>query len=181
MSRFSWYCFTNPSWNAPASRTAAHTARTARCHVFAVAAGSSWSWISVWRSDAYCMNTPTTESATADSSRVPSRWRSGRSTLPTRPSTSCAISAPPLVLHAPQRERRLRQVEQPLQDVADDGRGRGRAVPALLHDAHDHVLRVVRRRHRREPRVGLVGVHLGRAGLAGHGDLREREPPERHG
>src|SRR5215813_939404 len=78
-------------------------------------------------------------------------------------------------------ERRLLALEavDPVPDMPDGRRGDVRAEPRV-GDHHDHhVLRVVTRAERGEHRGRQLADDLGRAGLAGHAHLAEREAPER--
>ncbi len=68
-----------------------------------------------------------------------------------------------------------------LDHLPHDRRRRRRSVTALFDHRDDHVLRVVRGHHGREPRRVLERRSLRGAGLAGDRNLRQREPGEGRG
>src|SRR6266511_1377654 len=130
--------------------------------------GSPW-WVAL-----YIMSSAITVSSVGSRCRmgarsphtVPRALPRGKSIRP--PTSGSALA----LVHRPRAGDRFgqREIEQPVEDAADDRRGGLRPVAPLLHDGHHHVLRGVRWGHGREPRVRLERVDLGGPGLGGHGD-----------
>src|SRR5256885_13363123 len=71
--------------------------------------------------------------------------------------SSCAIRSPPsIAVRSGPKGPAGGDPEQPLEHSPDDGGRRGGAVPALLHQAHHHVLRMIGGGPRPAPRIGLL-------------------------
>src|SRR5438093_6389733 len=138
------------------------------------------------------MSTPMAVSPSAESTRTGSRWRIGdvslnprapmrsrpmRSTRarPRRPSRD-AISPSPRPSVAPHAEfdRGQRTAEQLVHDPPHDRSGDLRPEPGLFDDRDYDVLRIVRRRVRREPREWLLAGDLRGSRLRRDRDLVER-------